>query len=661
MATPRRLIARFARTAPPLAALTLVACLGLAQSPARAAVAEPPALADTVAAGTLAPMAERLPAEPLVVDMPATGREIGRYGGSLRIIEAQARDTRRMVVFGYARLVGYTPDGRIEPDLARAVDVEAGRIFTIHLRRGHKWSDGAPFTAEDFRYYWEDVVNDPKLGKNGLPRELLVDGEGPRVSFPDDVTIRYEWTKPNPFFLPAMARSLALEIFRPAHYLKQFHQKYADPASLEARVAAEGQRNWVALHFKFDQPYKNANVELPSLQPWVLATTPPADRYLFRRNPYFHRVDETGQQLPYIDEVAMTIASPGLIPAMVGAGAADLQANYMTFGNYAFVKHASERWDYDVLRWHSGRGARVALFPDLNVVDETWRTLFQSADFRRALSLAINREDINQAIYYGLARPTNDTVLPASPLWTPDLSQRFATYDPAAAIALLDAMGLRKRDTGGIRILPDGRSANIVVEVGGEEGEQVDVLQLVAEDWRKIGIGLVLKTVEKDTLSSRLAAGSTLMSVGPGLENGLAKPVDSPAELAPTDSSQASWPAWGLHFESGGKLGAEPSLPFARELLALNMRWRETLIEGEKREIWRRMLEINAAEMPRIGIVAGVDQIVVASRRLRNLPREATYNWEPGALFGTYRPDTFFFADDRQAAGALPTPQADAP
>ncbi|MBB3996366.1 ABC transporter substrate-binding protein [Aureimonas pseudogalii] len=623
--------------------------VALAGSGAAFAVDEPPALAADVAAGKLAPMAERLPAEPLVVNMPATGRVPGRYGGSLRVIEAQARDTRRMVVFGYARLVGTTPGGRIEPDLARAVDVEDGRIFTIHLRRGHKWSDGAPFTAEDFRYYWEDVVNDPKLGKNGLPRELLVDGEGPTVTFPDEVTIRYEWAKPNPFFLPAMARSLALEIFRPAHYLKQFHQKYADPAALEARVAAEGQRNWVALHFKMDQSYKNTSVELPSLQPWVLATAPPADRFVFRRNPYFHRVDEAGRQLPYIDEVAMAIASPGLIPAMVGAGAADLQANYMTFGNYAFVKRAADRWNYDVLRWKSGRGNRVVLYPDLNARDEVWRALFQTADFRRALSMAINREDINQAIYYGLARPTNDTVLPASPLWTPELAQRWATYDPAAAGALLDGLGLQKRDSGGIRLLPDGRAANIVVEVGGEEGEQVDVLQLVAEDWRRVGIGLVLKTVEKDTLGSRLAAGSTLMSVAPGLENGIARPADSPAELAPTDSAQASWPAWGLHVESGGKLGAEPTLPFARELLDLNRRWRATLDEGERTAIWGRMLTINADETPRIGLVAGVDQIVVASRRLRNLPREGVYNWEPGALFGMYRPDTFFFEEDRQA------------
>ncbi|WP_062012848.1 ABC transporter substrate-binding protein [Aureimonas sp. AU4] len=635
------------RLLPALALLAGLLAPGL--SPAQA-LPEPPLLAGEVASGALPPMAKRLPAEPLRTDLSAMNREPGRYGGTLRLIETQARDTRRMVVFGYARLVGYTPDGRIEPDVARSVDVEAGRIFTFHLRPGHRWSDGEPFTAEDFRYYWEDVANDPKLGKNGLPRQLLVDGKGPAVTFPDAETIRYEWAAPNPDFLPSLAASLPLEIFRPAHYLKQFHARYADAAALERRLKDEGQRNWQALHFKHDQSYKNTDPDLPSLQPWVLATRPPADRFLFRRNPYFHRVDGEGRQLPYIDEVSMGISSAGLIPAMTSSGQTDLQTTALTLGNYAFVKAAEERSDYDVLRWPSGRGSRMVLFPDLNAGDADWRALLQTSDFRRALSLGINREDIAQAIYYGLARPAADTVLPASPLFEPDLATRWAHFDPAAANRLLDGLGLTGRDSAGTRRMANGRPLDLVVEFAGEDGEQTDVLQLIAEDWRRIGVRMLFKAVERDSLASRLSAGSPVMTVGSGLENGAARAEDSPAALAPTDSSQPSWPAWGLHYESGGKLGEAPALPFASRQLELNGRWRRTLDPAEKRQVWQEMLRLDTDEVPRIGIVADVDQIIVASRRLRNLPRTGRWNFEPGAYFGSYRPDTFFLADDATLA-----------
>ncbi|WP_185985064.1 ABC transporter substrate-binding protein [Aureimonas mangrovi] len=626
----------------------------LAPATLRAELVEPPLLAGAVERGELPPMRERLPDDPYRTDFEAMGREVGRYGGTLRTLETQARDTRRMVVFGYARLVGYDPDGVILPDIASNVDVEEGRSFTFHLRRGHRWSDGEPFTAEDFRYYWEDVVNDPNLGRNGLPRQLMVDGKGPVVTFVDDWTVRYEWDAPNPAFLPALAASLPLEIFRPAHYLRNFHARYAEPEELAQRVAAEGQRNWEALHFKHDQSYKNTEPDLPSLQPWVLATRPPADRFLFRRNPFFHRVDSDGQQLPYIDTVSMSIASAGLIPAMISSGQSDLQTTALTLGNYAFVKQGEDRQDYDVLRWPSGKGSRMVLFPDLNASDPDWSELLRQSDFRRALSLGINREDIAQAIYYGLARPAGDTVLPGSSLFSPDLATRWTRFDPDEANRLLDSLGLTGRDVSGTRLMANGRPLDLVVEFAGEDGEQTDVLQLVAEDWRRIGVRMLFKAVERDTLAARLAAGSPIVSVGTGLENGTPRPEDSPAALAPTDSSQASWPAWGLHFESAGRLGAEPDLPFAQEQLRLNEAWRRTLDMGEKERLWRRMLEIDADELPRIGLVADVDQIVVASRRLRNIPRTGRWNFEPGAFFGSHHPDTFFFAPPTATAQAQP-------
>ena len=198
--------------------------LWIAAPGAWATLMETPYFADAVASGKLPAVNQRLPDEPALAEL----ERLGRPGGDLRMLMASAKDSRMMVVYGYARLVAYTPALAIVPDMLRAVDVEEGRIFTLHLRRGHKWSDGQPFTSEDFRYWFEDVANNPELSAAGLPPQLLVDGEPPKFEVIDETTVRYTWEKPNPLFLPALAGPDPLFIYCPAHYLKQFHIKYAD-------------------------------------------------------------------------------------------------------------------------------------------------------------------------------------------------------------------------------------------------------------------------------------------------------------------------------------------------------------------------------------------------------------------------------------------------
>ena len=164
------------------------------------------------------------------------------------MLMARAKDTRQMVVYGYARLIAYDRDYRLRPDILEAIDSDGDRSFTLRLRPGHRWSDGHPFTSEDFRYYWEDVANNQMLSPTGPPARLLVEGEPPRVEMLDQTTVRYSWSRPNKEFLPALSGASPLFIYRPAHYLKGFHEKHADPAALEKRVEDSGQRNWASLH-----------------------------------------------------------------------------------------------------------------------------------------------------------------------------------------------------------------------------------------------------------------------------------------------------------------------------------------------------------------------------------------------------------------------------
>lgn len=619
---------------------------------AAVAAPEPPVLAPRIAEGALPPLAQRLPEPPLVVPFAELGLAPGRYGGSLRMLASVPKDIRMMVVYGYARLVGYDQSWTLRPDILERYEVEGDRVFTFHLRHGHKWSDGKPFTAEDFRFFWEDVANHPELSPGGPPQFLLAADKPPKVEILDETTVRFSWGVANHDFLPALAGSRPENIYLPAHYLKPFHPRYAEPAALETLAKSEGQRDWTSLFLNKARAYQNDNPALPSLDPWVLQTPPPSSRFVFVRNPFYHRVDPEGRQLPYIDEVALSVVSAGLIPVKAASGDVDLQARGLSFQNFAVLKQGEQRNGYTVRLWRSARGSEIALFPNLNAEDAAWRELMRKTDFRRALSLAIDRGEVSQVIYFGLAEAGQDTVLPASPLFKPEYASAWTEYDLAAANRLLDGLGLARNGEKGIRRFPDGRTLDLVVETAGEDPTQVDVLQLLRDGWAKIGINLVVKPEQRELFRNRVFAGSTLMSAWTGLENALPNPNTVPRELAPTNQQQLSWPKWGQHHETEGRAGEPVDLPAAKALLDLFEAWGRAEREEERARIWHEMLGLRAGELFSIGIVRAVPQPVVVSNRLRNVPKEGVYNWEPGAYFGVYHPEAFWFDGATASPGA---------
>lgn len=622
-----------------------VAGPSLARAEARDLSLEPPSFVRDILEGQLPPLAQRLPLQPRVIDLPAMGREPGRYGGTLRMLMGDQRDIRMISVYSYARLVVFNEKGEIVPDILDKVDVEEGRIFTLHLRKGHRWSDGHPFTSEDFRYWWDDFANNERLSPGGPPLQLLVEGEAPTFEVLDETTVRFSWSKPNPGFLPALAAAQPLVIALPAHYMKQFHQRYADPLKLSSLIKQVRVKDWSALHDRMARAYRPENPELPQLGPWIPRTSPPAELFVFRRNPFYHRVDELGRQLPYIDEVTISIGTSSLIPAKVAAGGADLQARYIAFSDYTFLKEGEARGNYQVRLWERGEGAYVTLVPNLNVKDPGWRALLRDANVRRALSVAINRRDINQVIFFGLGHEGADTVIPGSPLYDSKYDRAWAQYDPALANKLLDAAGLDKRDHDGFRLLPDGRRAEITVETAGMSTEETDILELIAHDWYKVGIRLFVHSAQTNLLRRSVIAGNVMMSMWPGLDNATSGPDMPPDALAPTNSMQLQWPLWGQYVDTGGREGEKPALPAAAELADLALKWRRSVDTAERRAIWKRMLEINAEEVFTIGILNRTKQPVVVSNKLRNVPKEGIYAFEPGAYFGIYLPDTFWFDD----------------
>ncbi|MEM1163734.1 MAG: ABC transporter substrate-binding protein, partial [Pseudomonadota bacterium] len=430
-------------------------------------------------AGDLPPVADRVPAEPLVVDLAAAGRVPGQHGGTMRMFVSRSKDIRYMAAWGYARLVGYDADYNLVPDILKDFEIsEQGRKVTLILRRGHRWSNGKPFTTEDLRYWWEDVALNEELSPSGPPVELLADGEMPIVTVHDEVTISYEWPTPNPRFLPALAQARPVYIYRPSKYMKKYHAKYADAAKLAERVEASGKKNWAALHNRKDNQYKFDNPKLPILQPWVNTKKKNSQRYILVRNPYFHRIDSEGRQLPYIDTVDLEIAASGLIPLKASLGEASLQIRSLGFSDAPVLKKNQEQAGYVTRLWRSGSANEVAIYPNLNYGDVAWRDLFRDVRFRRALSLAISRKAINKVLYYGLAKPRAVAALEESPFFDEAAATAYTDFDLDEANRLLDEIGLVERSGAGIRRLPDGRPMEIVVETAGERQEVEDTLEI---------------------------------------------------------------------------------------------------------------------------------------------------------------------------------------
>ncbi len=627
-----------------LAAATLAgrSVLAKADTPA---MQEVPSLADKVKAGGLPPVGKRIPAQPAIVDVFYGGEGPGRNGGDCNMLIANARDTRLMTLYCNARLIVYDDKFKLHSDILASYEAKEGREFTLKLRPGHKWSDGQPFTTEDFRYFWEDIANNKELSASGPNVELMVQGKPPKVDIIDELTIRYTWDKPNPYFIPSQARANPLWLFRPSHYLKKFHIKYAslDDIGKQAKGGQGQAPNWVQIHRRVDVMYNNDNPDLPTLNPWMLVTQPPAQRFIYERNPYYYRIDAKGQQLPYFDRVVLTLAAANLVPAKAGLGEADLQSRYLNMRDYTFLRKSAKTSGVDVRLWEEGSGSQLALYPNLNAKDDAWRALNRDVRFRRALSLAIDRDEINQVIFSGLVKPSNNTIMERSPLFKPEYATKWAKHDLKQANTLLDEAGLDKRSGLGLRLLPDGREATIVVEHQSEDAGDTDTMSLIADHWKRVGIKMLFKPQSLNNFRLRVFSGEAVMTAYAGVITAVPSVDTSPKEFAPTTQGGLQWSRWGMFIETKGKQGEKCDMKEASQLLDYLDEWENSADEGTRRKVWDRMLEVNMEQVFSIGTINGVLQPIVVGPKVRNVPREGFYSFDPGGYIGLYKPDTFWF------------------
>ena len=448
---------------------------------------EAPMLAELVAAGELPPVSERLPAEPKVKEVV---EEIGQYGGTINAFAINMDSWNDMgeVIGGSSFLLDLTADNAIVPDLASGFELaDDGKSMTLLLRPGARWSDGHPFTADDIVFMFEDMHWNDEVDTWNLY------GRVNRIRKLDDYTVRFEMDTPYPVLPVVMVTWPGGEIasYAPKHYLKKWHIKYnPDAASL---AKEEGFDSWSQAFNSHQIFYPTTDTDQPTTMPWNFETQT-ATVKLFERNPFFYQVDPAGNQLPYIDKVVVTAVNKEVYQAKIMSGEADIAVANTTMENYSLYKENEQQGGYRVIAVPGVNASEAGFSINQNHPDPELRKYFNDVRFRQALSMALNREEMNEAVYFGLGTPRQATTLPSSSFYKPEWGEEHPSikYDPDKASALLDEIGLTARDGDGFRLGPDGKALVLLVEYA-EAFTDPTMFELMKEYWQDVGLKILIR------------------------------------------------------------------------------------------------------------------------------------------------------------------------
>jgi peptide/nickel transport system substrate-binding protein len=593
---------------------------------------ESPVLAEQVAAGNLPALDERLPAAPMVVD------RTGKYGGTLRL---GATDTSLFPwdlkncggIMGTPLRLSENLQG-VVPNVWESYEISDDfTILTGHMRQGLKWNDGAPHTADDWVFWYEDFLKDPDL--TPTPGQWFMVG-GTLMDFEklDDYTVRMTFHAPNPSFpMVNLAHCYGFwdDNALPRHYLEQYHIKYNEKAEEDAKAA--GFDFWYQLFGQKRGPWGNA--EVPRLGAYIVETENP-DGVSYVRNAYYWLVDSQGNQLSYFDAAYMDrVDDATVIEAKAVTGEYDYVDSWQLVPkNYQTYKEGEATGGYKVYTWKSGLGAEMCYNFNMNYQDEVWRNVFSDKRFRQALSIAINRDEINEVLYFGLATPCQLTAHPTSRHYKPEYAEAWAQYDPDTANQMLDEIGLKWDDNHELRLLPDGRPMKLSYDSQNDS----PIHELVGEYWKAVGIQVDYKVITRTLLRPKIQANEEPMSNWNADECIDVLLLRRPKWFAPIYGDESTWaPSWGLWYNTKGKEGEEPP-PEIKQLYE----WIDKYMETDANEWADNCLASQAENIWTIGTVADGPSPLIINKDMANVAEMTYYVWDN--LYGneTY-PEAWYY------------------
>jgi len=585
---------------------------------------EAPELTELVKTGKIPAVEQRLPKEPMVVtNVP----EIGQYGGTWRMVSIGASD-RMQLAYKNMEHLGRWNDAFTEvlPSFAKKWELlDGGKTIVISLREGTRWSDGELYTTEDIRFFWEDVLKFPDLK---MAQSLYsVNGQLGELKIIDKNTFSITWQSPN-YTFPELFYSYEFSmIYYPAHYLKQFHPKYTEKTKIDEAMKKAGFTVWTEYFNDITRLWNNPGT--PTIDAWVVENKNDQAVQLLKRNPYYWKVDKSGNQLPYINEQRRTLlpdAQAMLLKAL--AGEVDYQSRRLAgVDNRPIAVQNQEKGDYTIVNLKgTGENAEVIMFNYFQE-DSYKANLYMKKDFRVALSLAINRKEMNDVLVMGLGNPGNSIVGPQHPLYDQAIADKYAVYDPVQANKLLDGLGLTKKDSEGYRLRTDtGKRLSLELGTPGETMPKRGH-EMIKEYWKQVGIELNVVYRERTLWHEvRTAYKFDLTSF-----NALAATFGGPSySFAPQYYFAHSdytyhgqkWADWVM---SDGKKGVEPPpdlKPSIQRLYAIYKAIPTTPTSSERMKLEKEMLQIEADSMFMIGTynMPAIGFYAFVKNSMRNIP-----------------------------------------
>ncbi|MBM4016965.1 MAG: ABC transporter permease subunit [Planctomycetes bacterium] len=625
---------------------------------------ESPILAELAAEGKLPPVAERVGPEPCVVE----GVEgIGRYGGTWVRIGSSDPDVAGVLSnrMAYTTLVRWSPQGYpIVPHVARSYEVSAdNREFVFTLRRGMKWSDGRPFTADDIVYWWRHEANEKKV-LGVIPQIMQIGGETGNIEKVDDYRVRFTFPKPNGLFL-ARAATFAAEpiVNSPAHYLRPYHPVLGDKELIRRTQASRRMPSPEALYRALKEPM---NPEHPHLWPWVYRTYRANPPQAFVRNPYYFMVDTRGNQLPYVDRVLFEIKATEMIAVSASEGQVTMQDRHLRYEQYTLLMNGRERGGYRLLHWYPGDASLFCISPNLNRRVDADRPdtakkheLLNNRKFRQALSLALNRRQFIDAEYNGQTEPAQCAPGPASYFYDPVLYRSFVRYDPAEANRLLDEIGLSGRDYEGYRTFADGSRMTFYLNLS-QGYVSTGPGQFVVDDWAGVGVRCIVRERSRAFFYTEKAALEHDFNAWTG--NSEFMPLLEPRYFIPFGPETNFALAFANWYVRGGLYGdprakgagcAEP--PPGHPLRRAMEAYEQVAAAGdrqEQREVFREVLRIAAENVWSINLSTAPPALVAVKNGFRNVPECAVHSWDFQTP-GNAGVETYFFENPSDSRGAV--------
>ena len=577
---------------------------------------ESPMLAAMVAAGELPPVDERVPVNPRVgvPQIPADWgtQEVGQYGGTLRLIDYDQGSVGHDAGWLRNEFWLATEGLAHDPDLLHGnvmadVDVlDDGARFRFHMRQGMKFSDGSAFTTEDVAFWHNDLrMNEtvtPVLGA-AWRSGRSIDGEPMTLDVIDDYTFEVGFTEPYGSFLSLLTYGTS-PFITDSGFLKQFHGDYTDMDTLNPMITEAGFEEgewWRLLGSKMNQNRQH-ETGLPNVAPYLLTSMGPT-RATMTRNPYYFKVDEAGNQLPYIDEVEISIVSD------VEAATLEIIA-----GNVDLARRPVNPQSIPLYKENEGNGYQTRLqaqhaslgevFINLTSdADPVWAETMQDLRVRQALSLALDRDHIIDAVYLGLASPPR--VIPLN------------VFDQDAANGLLDEAGLDQRDGDGMRLMSNGESFCIPFVMATFTGEELPVGEQVSRMWQDVGVCSSVKIVETNLFLE--IAGANEHQAMTWWAHYPRWPYHEYNDYVGRAWQYTYAPLWYQWYNSGGEQGTEPPAEYV-ELRQMQDEMLATADNVRGKELWEAMKQNIADNVWWIPIVDDVLGPLIVSNRLQNVP-----------------------------------------